>query len=89
MKKPGEKVYFFDLDKIVEATIKTTVIEKDEIHYWVEGEGIIGSEKIKEKEILKSKGGLKKEVATFFDNQIRIMREKKEKVLKEVSELKC
>ena len=24
MKRPGEKVYFFDLDKIVEATIKTT-----------------------------------------------------------------
>ena len=89
MKKPGEKVYFFDLDKIVEATIKTTVIEKDGIHYWVEGEGIIGSEKIKEEEILKSKEGLKKEVETFFDNQIRIMREKKEKVLKEVSELKC
>ena len=89
MKKPGEKVYFFDLDKIVEATIKTTVIEKDGIYYWVEGEGIIGSEKIKEEEILKSKEGLKKEVETFFDNQIRIMREKKEKVLKEVSELKC
>ena len=89
MKKPGEKVYFFDLDKIVEATIKTTVIEKDGIHYWVEGEGIIGSEKIKEEEILKSKEGLKKEVETFFDNQIRIMREKKEKVLKELSELKC
>ena len=89
MKKPGEKVYFFDLDKIVEATIKTTVIEKDGIHYWVEGEGIMGSEKIKEEEILKSKEGLKKEVEAFFNNQIRIMREKKEKVLKEVSELKC
>ena len=89
MKKPGEKVYFFDLDKIVEATIKRTVIEKDGIHYWVEGEGIIGSERIKEEEILKSKEGLKKEVEDFFDNQIRIMREKKEKVLKEVSELKC
>ena len=89
MKKPGEKVYFFDLDKIVEATIKRTVIDKDGIYYWVEGEGIIGSEKIKEEEILKSKEGLKKEVENFFDNQIRIMREKKEKVLKEVSELKC
>ena len=89
MKKPGEKVYFFDLDKIVEATIKTTVIEKDGIYYWVKGEGIMGSEKIKEEEILKSKEGLKKEVETFFDNQIRIMREKKEKILKEVSELKC
>ena len=89
MKKPGEKVYFFDLDKIVEATIKKTVIEKDEIRYWVEGEGIIGSEKIKDEEIIKSKEGLKKEVETFFDNQIRIIREKKEKVLKGVSELKC
>ena len=89
MKKPGEKVYFFDLDKIVEATIKKTVIEKDGIRYWVEGEGIIGSEKIKEEETLKSKEGLKKEVETFFDNQTRIIREKKEKVLKEGSELKC
>ena len=89
MKKPGEKVYFFDLDKIVEATIKRTVIEKDGIYYWVEGEGIIGSEKIKEEETLKSKEGLKKEVEDFFDNKIRMMREKKEKVLKEVSELKC
>ena len=89
MKRPGEKVYFFDLDKIVEATIKTTVIEKDGIYYWVEGEGIIGSEKIKEEETLKSKEGLKKEVEDFFDNKIRMMREKKEKVLKEVSELKC
>ena len=89
MKRPGEKVYFFDLDKIVEATIKRTVIEKDGIYYWVEGEGIIGSEKIKEEETLKSKEGLKKEVEDFFDNKIRMMREKKEKVLKEVSELKC
>ena len=89
MKKPGEKVYFFDLDKIVEATIKRTVIDKDGIYYWVEGEGIIGSEKIQEEETLKSKEELKKEVENFFDNKIRIMREKKEKVLKEVSELKC
>ena len=89
MKKPGEKVYFFDLDKIVEATIKRTVIEKDGIYYWVEGEGIIGSEKIEEEETLKSKEELKKEVEDFFDNKIRMMREKKEKVLKEVSELKC
>ena len=89
MKKPGEKIYFFDLDKIAEATIKTTVIEKDGIHYWVESEGIVGSEKVKEEEIPTSKEDLKKEVETFFDNQIRIMREKKEKVLKEVSDLKC
>ena len=89
MKRPGEKVYFFDLDKIVEATIKRTVIEKDGIYYWVEGEGIIGSEKIEEEETLKSKEELKKEVEDFFDNKIRMMREKKEKVLKEVSELKC
>ena len=89
MKRPGEKVYFFDLDKIVEATIKRTLIEKDGIYYWVEGEGIIGSEKIEEEETLKSKEELKKEVEDFFDNKIRIMREKKEKVLKEVSELKC
>ena len=89
MKRPGEKVYFFDLDKIVEATIKRTVIEKDGIYYWVEGEGIIGSEKIQEEETLKSKEELKKEVEDFFDNKIRMMREKKEKVLKEVSELKC
>ena len=89
MKKPGEKIYFFDLDKIAEATIKTTVIEKDGIHYWVESEGIVGSEKVKEEGIPTSKEDLKKEVETFFDNQIRIMREKKEKVLKEVSDLKC
>ena len=89
MKKPGEKIYFFDLDKIAEATIKTTVIEKDGIHYWVESEGFVGSEKVKEEEIPTSKEDLKKEVETFFDNQIRIMTEKKEKVLKEVSELRC
>ena len=48
-----------------------------------------GSEKVKEEEIPTSKEDLKKEVETFFDNQIRIMTEKKEKVLKEVSELRC
>ena len=89
MKAPGEKIYFFDLNKLVEATIKTTVIEEDGIHYWVESEGVVGSEKVKEEEIPTSKEDLKKEVETFFDNQIRIMREKKEKVLKEVSDLKC